>query len=95
MSPSYPTIRPRPHEKIFYVILNGVVHYLINTFHSVSVLALNKKMTEYIIELHTAIFTGQTRCGKTHLVLDLIENHYNKHFDYIVIICPTLRINKT
>ena len=53
-------------------------------------------MTEdYIKEPHTAIFTGQTGCRKTHLVLDLIENHYNKHFDYIVIICPTLRINKT
>ena len=23
----------------------------------------------------------------------LIENHYNKHFDYIVIICPTLKEN--
>ena len=34
-------------------------------------------------------------CGKTHLVLDLIEKEYNKHFNYIYIICPTLRINKT
>ena len=36
------------------------------------------------------IFTGQTGCGKTHLVLELIEKEYN-HFDFIVIICPTLR----
>ena len=36
-----------------------------------------------------------TKCGKTHLVLDLIEKEYNKHFDYIIIICPTLRYNKT
>ena len=50
-------------------------------------------MTHYIKEPHIAIFTGQTGCGKTHLVLELIENHYNKHFDYIVIICPTLREN--
>ena len=50
-------------------------------------------MTGYIKEPHTAIFTGQTSCGKTHLVLMLIENHYNKHFDYIVIICPTLKEN--
>ena len=31
---------------------------------------------------------------KTHLVLDLIEKEYGKHFDYIIIICPTLRYNK-
>ena len=54
-----------------------------------------KRMTGYIKELHTAIFTGQTKCGKTHLVLELIEKEYNKHFDYIVIICPTLRENST
>ena len=52
-------------------------------------------MTGYIKEPHTAIFTGQTSCSKTHLVLMLIENHYNKHFDYIVIICPTLLENST
>ena len=40
-------------------------------------------MTEYIKEPHIAIFTGQTGSGKTHLVLELIENYYNKHFDYI------------
>ena len=38
-------------------------------------------------------FTGQTVCGNTHLVFQLIENHYNKHFDYIVIICPMLQEN--
>ena len=49
----------------------------------------------YIKEPYTTIFTGPTGCGKTHLVLDLIEKEYNKHFDYIMIICPTLRLNKT
>ena len=34
-------------------------------------------------------------CGKTQLVLDLIEKQYSKHFDYIIIICSTLRYNKT
>ena len=58
--------------------------------------ASNKKgMIEYIKRPHTSIVIGQTECGKTHLVLELIENQYNKHFDYIVIICPTLRENKT
>ena len=52
-------------------------------------------MAEYIKELHIAIFTGQTGSGKTHLVLELIEYYYNKHFDYIVIICPMLRENDT
>ena len=52
-------------------------------------------MIGYIEKPHTAIFTGQTGCGKTYLVLDLVENHYKKHFDYIIIICPTLRYNKT
>ena len=52
-------------------------------------------MVDYIKEPHTAIFTGQTGYGKTHLVWKLIEKEYNKHFDYIVIICPTLRENDT
>ena len=41
------------------------------------------------------IFTGPTGFGKTHLVLDMIETQYNKHFDKIIILCPTIRWNKT
>ena len=52
-------------------------------------------MIEYIKIPHTAIFIRQTECRKAHLLLELIENHYNKHFDYIVIICPALRENET
>ena len=51
-------------------------------------------MADYIKEPHTTILTGATGCGKTHLVSHLIEKEYNKHFDYIIIICPTLRWNK-
>ena len=47
-------------------------------------------MIEYIKEPHTAIFTCQTGCVKTRCVLELIEKYYNKYFDFIVIICPTL-----
>ena len=48
-------------------------------------------MTEYQTkEPHTTIFTGPMGCGKTHLVLDLIEKEYKKHFDYIMIIRPIL-----
>ena len=39
------------------------------------------------------MFIDQTRFGKTRLVLELIGKEYNKHFDYIVIISPTLREN--
>ena len=50
-------------------------------------------MTGYIKKPHAAIFTSQIGCGKTHLILDLIEKEYNKYFDYIVIICRMLRDN--
>ena len=50
-------------------------------------------MTGHIKKPHTAIFIGQTGCEKTHLALDLIGKEYNKHFDYIIIICPALREN--
>ena len=50
-------------------------------------------MTGYIKKPHTSIFIGRTRCRKTHLVLELIEKEYKNHFDYIVIIYPTLREN--
>ena len=46
-------------------------------------------------ELHTALFIAQTGVGKTHLALSLLENEYRNHFDFIVIICPTLRYNST
>ena len=52
-------------------------------------------MTEYVKLPHTAIFTGPTNCGKTKLLLDLIEKEYRHHFETIVILCPTLRWNKT
>ena len=52
-------------------------------------------MAVYIKEPHMTMFIGQTNCGKTHLVLELIEKEHNKNFDYIVIICLTLRENST
>ena len=54
---------------------------------------IKERITGYIKKPHTAIFIGQTRCGKTHLVLELVEKEYSKHFDYIIIICPRLREN--
>ena len=52
-------------------------------------------MIDYVKIPHTAIFSGPTGCGKTQKVLDLIEKEYKHHFDNIVILCPTLRWNKT
>ena len=43
----------------------------------------------------TTTFTGPTGYGKSHLILNLIEELYRKHFDCITIICPTLQWNKT
>ena len=52
-------------------------------------------MINYVQEPHTAIFSGPTSCGKTQRVLDLIETEYNQHFENVIILCPTLRWNKT
>ena len=52
-------------------------------------------MINYVKEAHTAIFTGPTSCGKTQRVLDLLEKEYKGHFDHFIILCPTLRWNKT
>ena len=46
-------------------------------------------------EPHTALFVTPTGGGKTHLALSLLENEYRNHFDFIVIICRTLRYNST
>ena len=46
-------------------------------------------------EPHTALFIAAIGVGKTHLALNLLENEFRNHFDFIVIICPTLRYNST
>ena len=46
-------------------------------------------------EPHTALFVAPTGVGKTHLALNLLENEYRDHFNFIVIICPTLEHNET
>ena len=43
---------------------------------------------------HSAIICGQTGCGKTVFILDLLEQQYRGVFEHIVIICPTLEYNK-
>ena len=46
-------------------------------------------------EPHCAIIIGQTSCGKTVFILDLLETFYYNFFDRIVIFCTTLKHNKT
>ena len=44
----------------------------------------------YIKDQHTTIFNGPTACGKSHVVLVLIEKEFNKYFDCIIIYCSML-----
>ena len=43
---------------------------------------------------HSAMFVAVTACGKTELLPQLLEI-YNNHFEFIVILCPTILDNKT
>ena len=49
----------------------------------------------FIKEPYTALFIAPTGVRKTHLALDLLEKEYKNYFDFIIIICPTLKHNKT
>ena len=44
---------------------------------------------------HSAMFVGMTACGKTEFLLRLLETVYKNHFEFIVILCPTISENKT
>ena len=60
----------------------------------VSVLYQVTKM--FMKEPHTALmFVAPTGVGKTHLALDLLKKEYINHFNFIIIICPTLKHNET
>ena len=41
------------------------------------------------------MFVGVTACGKTEFLLKLLETVYRNHFEFIVILCPTILDNKT
>ena len=44
---------------------------------------------------HSAMFVGVTACGKTEFLLQLLETDNKNHFEFIVILCPTILDNKT
>ena len=43
---------------------------------------------------HSAMFVGVTACGKTEFLLKLLETVCKNHFEFIVIICPTILDNE-
>ena len=49
------------------------------------------RLIMFMKEPHTALCV----VGKMHLALNLLENEFREHFDFIVIICPTLEHNET
>ena len=49
----------------------------------------------YVETPFNMIIVGMTNCGKTYYLLEMIENDYFRHFDYIFLICPTFNWNKT
>ena len=44
---------------------------------------------------HSATICGQTGYGKTVFILDLLESPYRGFFQHTVVLCPTVRHNKT
>ena len=58
-------------------------------------LLLYIRIKMFMKQPHTALFVALTGVAKTHLALSLLENEYRNHFDFIVIICPTLAHNST
>ena len=53
------------------------------------------RLKMFMKELHTALFVAPTEVGTMHLALNLLESEYKNHFDFIIIICPTLSHNET
>ena len=49
----------------------------------------------FMKEPHTALFVAPAGVGQTHLAFDLLEKEYKNYFDFIIIICPTLKHNET
>ena len=44
---------------------------------------------------HSAMFVGCTSCSKSEFLLQLLESEYKNHFEFIIILCPTIAENKT
>ena len=42
---------------------------------------------------HSAMFVGVMNVGKTEYLLSTLETEYKNHFEFIVIMCPTILNN--
>ncbi len=49
----------------------------------------------YVETPFNMMIVGMTNCGKTYYLLEMIEKEYFRHFEYIFLICPTYKRNKT
>ena len=67
----------------------------LNIQNSAFVSALYEATRMFMKEPNTALFVAPAGVGKTHLALNLLESEYKNHFDFIVIISPTLKHNET
>ena len=68
----------------------------LNIQNGAYVLCCIRGLKMFMKEPHTALFVAPTGVvGKTHLALKWLEGEYFNHFDFIIIICPTLAHNET
>ena len=74
-----------------YLIMDAQLNIQNRVFNSVD---YQEKMPA-LKKPYMALIVAPTGVGKTHLALDLLEKEYLNHFDYVIIICPTLRYNET
>ena len=73
-----------------YLIMDAQLNIQNGTYVSAK-----NRLKMFMKEPHTALFVAPTGVGKTHLTLSLLESEYRNHFNFIVIICPTLAHNET
>ena len=43
---------------------------------------------------HSAMFVGVTACGKTEILVKLLETVCKNHYEFIMILCATILDNK-
>ena len=44
---------------------------------------------------HSAMFVGVIACGKTEFLRRLLKTEHKNHFEFMVILCPTVLDDKT
>lgn len=63
--------------------------------HSSTLNMTSVRYINFLKDLNSAIISGQTSCGKTVFLLDLLEGPCCGIFQQIVILCPTIWHSKT